>query len=262
MPAPAVLLAQLAARPPQHRASTDAASSEYRYDVDDYYGNWARRLSGAAVALRGGAAAATTRTTSSRAACKSWTATALVSALSAYVNEEMEEPPDSWDVHLVTDFSTVFEALPHERGPQQVGRLAEHHLRQDVQGRASNFNANRTASTTSNPSPRPQRRGGAAFADCRNADDRPTTSSSLPRACAAARRGGAAPSAPPRRRRRTWRWRRRRRAPTRGASTTGCGGRRRARPPRRPGGGGGGGGRRERRRREPRAWEGTCGSNS
>jgi hypothetical protein len=30
MPAPAVLLAQLAARPPQHRASADAASSEYR----------------------------------------------------------------------------------------------------------------------------------------------------------------------------------------------------------------------------------------
>ena len=33
---PAVLLAQLAARP---------TSSNYRYDVDDYYGNWARRLS-------------------------------------------------------------------------------------------------------------------------------------------------------------------------------------------------------------------------
>ena len=37
MTAPPVLLAQLAARP--------MASSEYRYDVDDYYGNWARRLS-------------------------------------------------------------------------------------------------------------------------------------------------------------------------------------------------------------------------
>ena len=37
MTAPPVLLAQLAARP--------TASSEYRYDVDDYYGNWARRLS-------------------------------------------------------------------------------------------------------------------------------------------------------------------------------------------------------------------------
>ena len=32
--------------------------------------------------------------------------TDLVSALSAYINEMCEIPPDSWDVHLVTDFST------------------------------------------------------------------------------------------------------------------------------------------------------------
>ena len=111
MPAPAVLLAQLAARPPQHRASTDAASSEYRYDVDDYYGNWARRLSeynryGGGGYDYGGNGQKNQCVCVECGVQLSDRAT-LISALSAYFTEQCEVPPDSWDVHLVTDFSTA-----------------------------------------------------------------------------------------------------------------------------------------------------------
>ena len=107
MPGPAVLLAQLAASSPQHRATTDAASSEYRYDVDDYYGNWARRLSygGRSYGGDGGGY----NQNNQQGGVQILDRYELVSAVSAFLNEEMEEPPDSWDVHPVTDFSTVFE---------------------------------------------------------------------------------------------------------------------------------------------------------
>ena len=98
---PAVLLAQLAARPPQHRASTDAASSEYRYDVDDYYGNWARRLSYGGRSY-GGDGGGYNQNNQQQGGVQILDRYELVSALSAFFNEEMEEPPDSWDVHPVT----------------------------------------------------------------------------------------------------------------------------------------------------------------
>ena len=95
MPAPAVLLVKLAARPPQHRASTDAASSEYRYDVDDYYGNWARRLSEYGRNSYGGGGY---NQNNQQGGVQILDRYELVSALSAFFNEEMEEPAEEGSV--------------------------------------------------------------------------------------------------------------------------------------------------------------------